>query len=177
MSRKVLIKMSNVVTMIMVVLLLTGCNRGAGRIPIGELQLKWSGYTMGIEQITDDQEMIASSSIEYSGQLIKVCFRHIEDVHGAGGFELSRLFDYMKSDPITLRDKNGNIYTDTKVIGDIRLTITANGLSTNSPMPRFSITFDVPLDTKVVDYVMICGGEEYALEEFISDAYAAERAK
>ena len=78
-----------------------------------------------------------------------------------------------------LKDGEGEEYEWSNSVGDISVKMNLSGgkLSMEGPMPRFSITFDVPKDTELEDLTLSTGeGPEVILTDFTSEAYAADHA-
>lgn len=136
--------------------------------------LSWDGYTMSVEFVTDDPDDMAAGT-ELTGKGIRVSFAWISDEAGNGGFDGNKLFEQMEEHPIVLKDADGKEYTYTGGISDIVVEVTSDGMSVSKSMPRFGITFDVPLGSKIEDYVLSTGeGDDLQLVKYTSEAYAAD---
>ena len=145
-----------------------------------DTKLEWNGYTMGVDLVTDDQDKIPSSIRDnFKGKAVKVCFCYISDKDDSEGFESKDILDELEENPIILKDGEGEEYEWSNSVGDISVKMNLSGgkLSMEGPMPRFSITFDVPKDTELEDLTLSTGeGPEVILTDFTSEAYTADHA-
>ena len=140
-------------------------------------EIAWSGYTMGFEQVTDDPDEVNVAGLEVDGKALKVCFRYVGDAANSGGFVSDDLFQNLTDHPIVLRDASGATYEYTKTIGDFIMKgdFATEGFAMEDLQPRFSITFDVPVDSSVSDFVLDTGdGAPISLVPYISSAYEAD---
>ncbi len=143
---------------------------------LGLAEVAWGPYTMSFELVSDGFEEVGSSTTyDFQGKALKVCFAYLADTANSGGFVHESMFDNLAAYPITLRDAEGVSYPYTGYIGDISISGGQDdiaNLQIDELQPRFSIDFDVPADSKVEDFVIVFGnGEEYQLATYISEAY------
>ncbi|MDR2566570.1 MAG: hypothetical protein LBC97_11070 [Bifidobacteriaceae bacterium] len=144
------------------------------------VEIEWSGYTMGIDLVTDDPDRAKAAGMQtVEGKLLKICFKYVEDPEGLGGFRYADkgLFEDLEANPITLRDAAGNTYEDLDSIGDFEVVggSQIDDLTLKDFQPRFSIMFDIPAESKIEDFEMTAGGAApVKLIPYISEAYAAD---
>lgn len=149
------------------------------KVTLDTIEIKWDNYTMGMDQITDDSEIVKPAGIDVEGKLVKVCFRYLNDTDNQGGFVSATIFDSLQEHPITLQDKDGKTYDYTGSIGNFLMKgdFATDGFSMEDLQPRFSITFDVPADSNLEDFVLHTGdAQEVKLMSYTSDEYNAEYA-
>lgn len=145
---------------------------------VADVTLEWNGYSMGIDQITDDTEQFSvSNADDYKGRPLKVCFAFISHTDGRSGFTESLLSD-LESMPIVLRDSEGVLYEWTKTVSNMVVegTVGTDSFGMAEVQPRFSIFFDIPEEVQLEDLVLDTGdGQRLKLVSYTSDAYAAEQ--
>ncbi|MDR1186673.1 MAG: hypothetical protein LBK95_04355 [Bifidobacteriaceae bacterium] len=142
------------------------------------VELQWNGYTMGIEQVTDDPEKIfTASGVDLEGKALKICFAYISDPANSGGFASGAVMNDLATKPIVILDASGTVYEFTGSVGDIAIKSgdSVDQFGIEELQERFSVTFDVPTSSSVEDFQLRTDtGDSIRLMPYVSDAYAAD---
>lgn len=145
---------------------------------LGGAELEWKGYTMGIDLVTEDEEMVTVGNVKVDGRLVKVCFYYIGDAKNSGGLPGETILTDLQEYPMTLTDADGTVYEWTGAVGDIAFTgsnLSAEDFGIAEIQERISVTFDVPEKVALEDLTLEVGdGQKIKLSEYISEAYQAD---
>ncbi|MDR2567108.1 MAG: hypothetical protein LBC97_13835 [Bifidobacteriaceae bacterium] len=145
--------------------------------PIGEVEIGWRDRTLGFDAITDDQSQIDADPAPSGSKLFRIVFKYLDDPdeHETTASARSSLFEYFASDPITVIGPDAKVYERRDGAEFISMMIGGSG---ETDIVQFSVTFEVPADSRPDDFELDTGsGGRVPLTTYASEEYLADQAE